>query len=105
MLLSYENAVSTLDKLQKANVYADAFCIGQDGGVPTINGLRFGRLPSVPVDWSEINAAWGCTVLLMKTIARKISLEFTGYRLVPMGSFSRIERLSTQSSRNRALEL
>lgn len=26
----------------------DAFCIGHEGGVATINGLRLGRLPDVP---------------------------------------------------------
>lgn len=33
---------------------------------------RLGRLPSVPVEWTEINAAWGQTVLLLHTMASKL---------------------------------
>jgi beclin len=46
------------------------------------------------VEWAEINAAWGQTLLLLHTIARKLDYKFENYRLVPMGSFSRIERVS-----------
>ncbi|GAA5945846.1 hypothetical protein JCM1841_001484 [Sporobolomyces salmonicolor] len=81
-----------LDKLGRTNVYNDAFCIGQEAGFGTINGLRLGRLPGVSVDWPEINAAWGHTLLLLSTIARKFGFSFQGYRLVPCGSFSRVER-------------
>ena len=38
-----------LEKLERTNVYNDAFCIGHDGAFGTINGLRLGRVPSVPV--------------------------------------------------------
>jgi beclin len=63
------------------------------------------------VEWAEINAAWGQTLLLLYTIARKLDFTFEksvahrrtvsqhsltirpySYRLVPMGSFSRVER-------------
>lgn len=118
----------------------DAFCIGQEAGFGTINGLRLGRLPGVnvrpptlrfflwsltrvtgssdlpslslslsptwplcvacdvtyarQVEWPEINAAWGHTVLLLSTIATKFGFHrFRGYRLVPCGSFSTIEKL------------
>lgn len=54
----------------------DAFCIGQEDGFGTINGLRLGRLPNSPVDWPEINAAWGHTLLLLHTIARKFGFTF-----------------------------
>ncbi|KAJ8514401.1 hypothetical protein ONZ45_g8066 [Pleurotus djamor] len=83
----------TLDKLERANVYNDAFCIGHDGVFGTINGLRLGRVPSVPVEWAEINAAWGQTLLLLYTIARKLDYTFSNYRLIPMGSFSRIDKI------------
>lgn len=83
-----------MEKLQRTNVYADTFCIGHDGGLATINGLRLGRLPAVQVEWSEINAAWGYTLLLLKAIAKKIGYELQGYNLVPMGSFSKIEKLN-----------
>lgn len=89
---AYAADYATYEKLERTNVYNDAFCIGHDGVFGTINGLRLGRVPGVPVEWSEINAAWGQTLLLLYTIARKLDLTFENYRLVPMGSFSRIER-------------
>lgn len=46
------------------------------------------------VEWAEINAAWGQTLLLLYTIARKLDYTFDSYRLVPMGSFSRIEQIA-----------
>lgn len=74
-------------------MYNDAFCIGHDGVFGTINGLRLGRVPGVPVsvtyqpfsrfilrsdqvEWAEINAAWGQTLLLLYTIARKLDYTF-----------------------------
>ncbi|GAA6025956.1 hypothetical protein JCM8202_004283 [Rhodotorula sphaerocarpa] len=88
------NGKRELEKLQKTNVYNDAFCIGQEAGFGTINGLRLGRLPGVNVEWPEINAAWGHTLLLLSTVARKFGFRhFRGYRLVPCGSFSTIEKL------------
>ncbi|KIK67149.1 hypothetical protein GYMLUDRAFT_191653 [Collybiopsis luxurians FD-317 M1] len=91
---AYASDSVVLEKLERTNVYNDAFCIGHDGVFGTINGLRLGRVPGVPVEWAEINAAWGQTLLLLHTIARKIDYKFESYRLVPMGSFSRIERIS-----------
>ncbi|KDR75148.1 hypothetical protein GALMADRAFT_249077 [Galerina marginata CBS 339.88] len=89
---AYAAGILTLEKLERTNVYNDAFCIGHDGVFGTINGLRLGRVPGVPVEWAEINAAWGQTLLLLYTIARKLDYTFENYRLVPMGSFSRIEK-------------
>ncbi|KAJ3507629.1 hypothetical protein NLJ89_g6196 [Agrocybe chaxingu] len=89
---AYTAGLATLEKLERTNVYNDAFCIGHDGVFGTINGLRLGRVPGVPVEWAEINAAWGQTLLLLYTIARKLDYTFENYRLVPMGSFSRIEK-------------
>ncbi|TFK26501.1 beclin 1 protein [Coprinopsis marcescibilis] len=89
---AYAADAATLDRLERTNVYNDAFCIGHDGAFGTINGLRLGRVPSVPVEWAEINAAWGQTLLLLHTIVRKLDYTFENYRLVPMGSFSRIEK-------------
>ncbi|KAL9107664.1 MAG: hypothetical protein Q9227_007471 [Pyrenula ochraceoflavens] len=82
-----------LERLRRTNVYNDTFCIGHDNFFGTINGLRLGRLPNHPVEWSEINAAWGLTLLLIVTVAEKIGYAFQGYRLKPMGSNSRIEKL------------
>jgi beclin 1 len=89
---AYAADVATLEKLERTNVYNDAFCIGHDGVFGTINGLRLGRVPGVPVrktpklllfthstkvEWAEINAAWGQTLLLLYTIARKLDYTFT----------------------------
>jgi len=89
---AYAADFATLEKLERTNVYNDAFCIGHDGVFGTINGLRLGRVPGVPVsqmkihsdfalscvqvDWPEINAAWGQTLLLLYTIARKLDYTF-----------------------------
>ncbi|KAJ7084346.1 beclin 1 protein [Mycena belliarum] len=89
---AYASDSATLEKLERTNVYNDAFCIGHDGVFGTINGLRLGRVPAVSVEWAEINAAWGQSLLLLYTIARKLDCTFDNYRLVPMGSFSRIEK-------------
>ncbi|KAG5461435.1 MAG: autophagy protein Apg6-domain-containing protein, partial [Olpidium bornovanus] len=57
--LKYDHDARLLGKLQRTNVYNDAFRIGHDGHFATINGLRLGRLPGQNVDWNEINAAYG----------------------------------------------
>jgi beclin 1 len=101
-----------LRRLQRANVYNDAFAIGYDGFFGTINGLRLGRLPAArgragaarapPVEWAEINAAWGHALLLLDTVARRLDYRFRGYRLCPMGSTSKIvEILSPSASASR----
>ena len=46
---AYAADSAVLDKLGRTNVYNDAFCIGHDGVFGTINGLRLGRVPGVPV--------------------------------------------------------
>ena len=94
---AYAADSAVLDKLGRTNVYNDAFCIGHDGVFGTINGLRLGRVPGVPVtsvlrrgvdpysrratqvEWAEINAAWGQTLLLLYTIARKLDFTFEKY--------------------------
>ncbi|KAI7818723.1 autophagy protein Apg6-domain-containing protein [Gamsiella multidivaricata] len=91
--LKYDYDTRQLEKLHKTNVYNDTFCIGHDGHFATINGFRLGRLPTQPVDWPEINAAWGQTLLLLHTIANKLNFTFKTYRLVPLGSFSRIDKI------------
>ncbi|OIW24108.1 APG6-domain-containing protein [Coniochaeta ligniaria NRRL 30616] len=86
-----------LEKLQRSNVYNDTFCISHDGTFATINGLRLGRLSSKPVDWPEINAAWGHALLLLVTVADRLGYRFDGYDPQPMGSTSRIVRLEPAS--------
>ena len=86
-----------LEKLQRSNVYNDTFCISHDGTFATINGLRLGRLSNKPVDWPEINAAWGHALLLLVTVADKLGYKFEGYEPQPTGSTSRIIRYDTVS--------
>lgn len=46
---AYAHDSLILEKLERTNVYNDAFCIGHDGVFGTINGLRFGRVSGVHV--------------------------------------------------------
>ncbi|KAL5006135.1 hypothetical protein ScPMuIL_017293 [Solemya velum] len=90
-------AQTQLDKLKKTNVFNTTFHIWHSGHFGTINNFRLGRLPSVPVDWNEINAAWGQTVLLLYSLAKKMNLTFLRYRLVPYGNHSYLESLTDKS--------
>jgi beclin 1 len=91
--MKYDHDARQLEKLQRTNVYNDTFCIGHDGTFGTINGLRLGRLANPSVEWAEINAAWGQTCLLLSTVAEKLGFQFQGYKLRPLGSSSRIEKI------------
>jgi len=82
---------SNLDRLKQTNAFNAAFHLWHVGHFGTINGLRMGRLPSVPVDWSEINAAWGQVTILLCALAKKVNLVFQRYKLIPFGSQSHIE--------------
>ncbi|XP_015282259.1 PREDICTED: beclin-1 [Gekko japonicus] len=86
-----------LDKLKKTNVFNATFHIWHSGQFGTINNFRLGRLPSVPVEWNEINAAWGQTVLLLHALANKMGLTFQRYRLIPYGNHSYLESLTDKS--------
>ncbi|KAH8682374.1 autophagy protein Apg6 [Xylariales sp. PMI_506] len=88
----FDHDSQQLTKLQRANVYNDTFSIHHDGHFATINGLRLGRLSSIPVDWPEINAAWGQALLLVVTVADKLGYKFEGFEPLPMGSTSKIIR-------------
>lgn len=93
----YSNDSQLLEKLQRSNVYNDTFCISHDGSFATINGLRLGRLSNKPVDWPEINAAWGHALFLLVTVAEKLGYKFDGYDPQPMGSTSKIVRYEISS--------
>lgn len=93
----YSHDSQLLEKLQRSNVYNDTFCISHDGSFATINGLRLGRLSNKPVDWPEINAAWGHALLLLVTVAEKLDYKFHGYDPQPMGSTSKIIRYDVPS--------
>lgn len=86
-------AGDALDRMKRTNVFDDAFHISHDGHFPTINGFRLGRLPSQPIEWAETSAALGQVVLLLHTLARHTGYKFQKYRLVAMGSYSKMARL------------
>lgn len=85
-------------KVQQTQIINDAFYIWHDGHFGTINSFRLGRLPSQPVDWNEINAAWGLATLLLYNMAKRIGFHFSTYRLVPSGSCSKMERIDNSST-------
>jgi len=86
-----------LERLDKTNALNATFHIWHSGHFGTINTFRLGRLPSEPVEWNEINAAWGQTTLLLNSLARKINFKFSNYQLVPFGNHSYIKVLADNS--------
>jgi beclin 1 len=91
--LQCDLAKKRLEILSNTNVYNDTFRIWHDGPFGTINGLRLGRLPNKPVEWIEINAGIGQACLLLDSLALKIQFRFPNYKLIPLGSTSKIEKL------------
>lgn len=91
ILAKIEVSQAHLDLLKRTNVLNDAFPIWHDGEFGTINNFRLGRLPKVPVEWDEINAAWGQACLLLHTMCQYFTPKFH-YRIkiLPMGSYPRI---------------
>uniref|UniRef100_A0A4W6C493 Beclin-1 n=1 Tax=Lates calcarifer TaxID=8187 RepID=A0A4W6C493_LATCA len=77
--------------LHQSTMTVRIFNTGPGTKFGTINNFRLGRLPSVPVEWNEINAAWGQTVLLLHALANKMGLRFQRYRLVPYGNHSYLD--------------
>jgi len=83
---------SILEELQISNIFNIAFHIWFDGHFGTINNFRLGKLPSVPVDWNEINAAWGFATLCLYTLSAHFKYNFVTWRPLPMGSNSKMEK-------------
>ncbi|GMI73641.1 AUTOPHAGY 6, BECLIN1 [Hibiscus trionum] len=80
-----------LELLKRTNVLNDAFPIWHDGEFGTINNFRLGRLPKIPVEWDEINAAWGQACLLLHTMCQYFRPKFHNrIKIIPMGSYPRI---------------
>eukprot|EP00298_Acanthocystis_sp_HF-20_P013928 c20565_g1_i1.p1 GENE.c20565_g1_i1~~c20565_g1_i1.p1 ORF type:complete len:564 (-),score=232.40 c20565_g1_i1:58-1749(-) len=82
-----------LETLSKTNAFNDAFRIWFNGHFGTINGFRLGILPNVregKIDWDEINAALGQTVLLIATISELLQYDLKDCILRPRGSASKI---------------
>lgn len=89
-----------LDRLKKTNVLNSAFHIWHNGHFGTINGLRLGRLQTVPVEWSEINAALGQAALLLITLARHAGATFVRYSVVPYGNQSFVVSLEGKKKKH-----
>jgi hypothetical protein len=87
-LLSHCNR--ELRRLKSTSVLDDVFDIWFDGPFGTLNGLRLGRLPSLQVEWSEINAGLGHAALLVDTLAAAHHLRFPKHTLYLMGSYTKI---------------
>lgn len=93
-------ATEQLKKLTKTNILSLSFYIWHQGLFGTINGLRLGRLVTVPVEWGEINAAWGQCALLLHCLARYAELEFQKYKVVPCGNQSMVEQQPEKAGRS-----
>ncbi|KAJ0986187.1 hypothetical protein J5N97_004543 [Dioscorea zingiberensis] len=91
ILAKIEVSQAHLELLKRTNVLNDAFLIWYDAEFGTINNFRLGRVPKTPVEWDEINAAWGQACLLLHTMAQYFRPKFQ-YRIkiLPMGSYPRI---------------
>lgn len=91
ILAKIEVSQAHLELLKQTNVLNDAFPIWHDGEFGTINNFRLGRLPKIPVEWDEINAAWGQACLLLHTMCQYFRPKFL-YRIkiIPLGSYPRI---------------
>ncbi|CAM8904729.1 unnamed protein product [Rhodiola kirilowii] len=98
ILAKIEISQAHLSLLMKTNVLNDAFPIAHDGEFGTINNFRLGRLSKVPVEWDEINAAWGQVCLLLHTMCQFFRPKFP-YRIkiLPMGSYPRIRDSSNNT--------
>ena len=101
--LQLQYITEQLNRLKRTSVLNTAFHVWHNGHFATINGLRFGKLPNVPVEWTEINAAWGQTVFLLSTLANLCGISFARYKLIPYGSQSFIQ--DTESKKKRELPL
>lgn len=81
---------SQLEVLRRTHVFNEAFHIWHDGPFGTISGFRLGRTTALPVEWEEINAAWGQACLLLSTMAQVARVTFASHALLPMGSTPRV---------------
>ncbi|CAG2164871.1 unnamed protein product [Oppiella nova] len=90
-------AKTLFDKLKNTNVFNATFHIWHSGPFGTINNFRLGRLPTAPVEWGEINAAWGQSALLLHSLANKMNFTFKRFKIVPYGNHSFLESLEDRS--------
>lgn len=91
----FNSNMDFLDNLRKSNVFDNFFEISTNGQFSTINGLRLGCLSDVKVTWHEINASLGHITLLLSTCLNILDFNLQDYKLIPMGSNSKIEIYKT----------
>lgn len=94
MKAQYTRNLDTLDNLRKIDPFGKIFSVSHEGQIGTINGLRLGCLEDVQITWPEINAALGQLLLMINTSLTILKITLQNYRLIPLGSRSRIELLS-----------
>lgn len=75
----------------------DCFHIWFAGHFGTVNGYRLGKLASVPVEFTESNAAWGLLAMLMHQICIMLNYQHKEIDLQPIGSYSVIQRRNNTS--------
>jgi len=81
----------TQKKLQvfsRSDALNESFYISHEGEFGTINGLRLGTMPQEPVEWNEINAAFGFAAMLLDAISKQVGFDFFVWRVRPRGSES-----------------
>eukprot|EP00656_Telonema_subtile_P003374 TRINITY_DN11542_c0_g1_i2.p1 TRINITY_DN11542_c0_g1~~TRINITY_DN11542_c0_g1_i2.p1 ORF type:complete len:362 (-),score=114.42 TRINITY_DN11542_c0_g1_i2:247-1332(-) len=92
-----EVSQTKLQELQRTDIFDECFHIGLSGPhncFGTICGFRMGTTSQIKVPWHEINAAWGQAALLLYTLAKQCSFQFSQYDIVPKGSYSYMLRRS-----------
>ncbi|XP_018007303.1 beclin-1-like protein isoform X2 [Hyalella azteca] len=87
-----------LEKLKQTNIFNIAFHIWKDDHISTINNFRLGRLPTMQVTWTEINAALGQMALLLVSLARRFEFSFSKYKIVAYGNHSYIKVLDQSNT-------
>lgn len=85
----HQSNLNELDHLRTLNVYTNFFNISFKDQYATINDLRLGYKVPLP----EINAALGNVALLMDFVIRTLSLQISGFKIIPMGPQSYILKL------------
>lgn len=93
-----------IEQLHHTSVLNEVFRINQEGEIASINGFRMGKLDSHgKMLWDEQNAAMGQCTLLLWHIQKSMPMQ--KYKLLPMGMFSRIERVEGGGAVQESLEL
>jgi len=83
-------AFDRLERARRTYILNDTFHVWYASHFGTINGYRLGRLTSQPVEYSEVNAAWGMTAMLVDLMAKVLDYEFVEVRILPMGSQTKV---------------